>query len=110
MEEQDKLGDEMAQFETLKSVISMKSKKMDLKMRLVYKKRLYLETVNWEQMDKPSLDLHFFQAAEDIRTGRLPTTREVILKLAGLKAQSDLGDMGVEPLTPPQQYASSNNE
>jgi len=100
MDDDDKMGDQLAQFETLRD--AMFEKGVELKLRVVFMKRLFFHNVTTpiEQYDKTTLDLLFVQATEDIRTGRLPTTREVVLKLAGLKCQSDIGDWNGEPLLP----------
>jgi hypothetical protein len=97
MEEDEKMGDELASFEQLRTAMG----EQQLRMRILFKKRLYFtdDVPNPQLLDKASLDLLFAQASEDIRTGRLPTTREVVLKLAGLKFQADLGDYtGAEPI------------
>lgn len=102
MEDEEKMSDELASFEQLRSAMG----DQQLRMRILFKKRLYFtdDVPNPQVLDKSSLDLLFAQAAEDIRTGRLPTTREVVLKLAGLKLHSDIGNYNGEPVDDKQTY------
>jgi hypothetical protein len=102
MEDEEKMSDELASFEQLRSAMG----DQQLRMRILFKKRLYFtdDVPNPQVLDKSSLDLLFAQATEDIRTGRLPTTREVVLKLAGLKLHSDIGDYNGEPVDDKQTY------
>lgn len=95
MEEDEKIGDELASFEQLRNAMD----DSQLRMRIVFKKRMYFndDVPDLQLLDKSSLDLLFAQASEDIRTGRLPTTREIVLKLSGLKLQADISDHNDQP-------------
>jgi len=96
MEEDEKVGDELASFAQLKGAMEGD----EIQMRIVFKKRLYFaeDVPDVQLLDAASFDLLFAQASEDIRTGRLPTIRPVVTKLAGIKLQADIGDYSGQPL------------
>ncbi len=60
MEDEEKVGDELAAFEQLRSAMGS----VALRMRIVYKKRLFFpnELGNLHNLDKASLDLFYSQA------------------------------------------------
>lgn len=106
MEDDEKVGDELAAFEQLRNAMD----DQQLRMRILFKKRMYFndDVPDLGLLDKASLDLLFAQASEDIRTGRLPTTREVVLKLSGLKLQADLGENTGVPVDEKFMYESNH--
>ncbi len=60
MEDEEKVGDELSTFEQLRSAMGSR----ELRMRIVYKKRLFFpnELGNLHSLDKASLDLFYAQA------------------------------------------------
>lgn len=61
MDDEDKMGDQLAQFETLRD--AMIDKGVELKLRVVFMKRLFFTNVTTpiEHYDKTTLDLLFVQ-------------------------------------------------
>mgnify|MGYP007114676572 FL=1 len=63
MDDDDKMGDQLAQFETLRD--AMLDKGMELKLRVVFMKRLFFSNITTpiEHYDKTTLDLLFVQVS-----------------------------------------------
>ncbi|KAL6075618.1 Unconventional myosin-XV [Balamuthia mandrillaris] len=92
MNNSSKVGDEIAEFETLRDVMKMQG--VEVRMRIAFKKRIFLPTPN-DSLDlfgAATRNLLFHQVVEEIRSATLPTSREKVLELCGLKCQYDYGD------------------
>jgi len=71
MDDDDKMGDQLAQFETLRD--AMLDKGMELKLRVVFMKRLFFSNITTpiEHYDKTTLDLLFVQVNFSLTFSRI---------------------------------------
>lgn len=82
LNKEDKVADSFSKFESLE--VAMREQKMSVNAKLLFKKRLFMETNFTNKMER---EFVFHQIANDILIGALPCTPDDIVAFGALKLQ-----------------------